>query len=358
MPSASSEDKTEKATPKKREDERKKGNIFQSADVVSALSILAIFVVLRIVFPYLYRYLSNFMIQCFSYASTQSDLTQSFAADLGMETWIAILLASGPVLLVSVVSAVLAAGAQTRFRFSAEKIKFKLSNISPVQGFQRLFSLRSLAELVKSLLKIICIGYVMYVQISGICARCIAMMYNDVYESVLEVLGGVMDLVIRMSLVFLVIAALDYFYQWWDYERNIRMTKQELKEEFKQLEGNPEIKGRIRQLQRKISGRRMMQRVPEADVVIRNPTHIAVALRYNADRDSAPVVIAKGQDYLAQKIVQVAGEHHIPMKEDKPLARALYAAVEVDAQIPQELYQAMAEIMAWVYHLKQEGEGS
>ena len=355
---AGSEDRTERATPKKREDERKKGNLFQSADVVSALSILAIFVVLRAVLPYLYRYLSNLMVQYFAYAASRSTLTETFSSDIFRDSWIAVLLGCGPVLVVSLVAAVLATGAQTRFRFSAEKLKFKLSNISPLTGVRRMFSLRSVAELLKSIIKVICVGYVMYLQISKVCSRFIQMMDSDVLESSEEVLNAIMDLVIQMSLVFIGIAALDFFYQWWEYERNIRMTKQEVKEEYKQLEGNPEIKGRIRQAQRRISSRRMMQQVPKADVVVRNPTHYAVALRYDAEKDSAPVVLAKGQDYLALKIIEIAEEHHIPMKEDRPLARALYAAVEVDAQIPPEFYQALAEIMAWVYRLKQEGEGS
>lgn len=356
MPEASSENKTEKATPKKREDERKKGNLFQSADVVSSLSILAVFVMLRVAIPYLYRYLSNFIITYFSYAATKSSLTQSTAMDIFREAWLAILLTCSPVLLAALLAAVLATGAQTRFKFSGEKLKFKFSNINPVEGFKRLFSARSVAELLKSIVKTIAIGYVMYLQIKKICAGCVAMMNSDVLQSSIGMLNDIMDLVIQMTIVFIAIAAADYFFQWWDYERNIRMTKQELKEEYKELEGNPEIKGKIRQVQRKISGRRMMQQVPQADVVVRNPTHVAVALRYHADEDSAPVVLAKGQDYLALKIIEIAQQNHIPMKEDRPLARALYAAVEVNDQIPQEFYQAMAEVMAWVYRLKQEGE--
>ena len=356
MPAGSSEGRTERATPKKREDERKKGNIFQSADVVSALSILAVFLVLRLVFPYLYRFLANFLIRYFAYAGTKSELTLPFTSGVLRDAWIAVLLASGPVLAVSVAAAVLAAGAQTRFRFSGEKIKFKFSNISPFEGFRRLFSLRSIAELLKSVLKVAAIGYVMYAQIKEICSRCIPMMAGDVSEAAADLFGMILDLVLRMSLVFLAIAAADYLYQWWEYERSIRMTKQEVREEYKQLEGNPEIKGRIRQMQRRISSRRMMQRVPTADVVIRNPTHFAVALRYDAEKDAAPVVVAKGMDYLALKIVSIAEKHHIPMKEDRPLARALYAAVEVDGQIPQEFYQALAEVMAWVYRLRQGGE--
>ncbi|MFU0831597.1 MAG: Flagellar biosynthetic protein FlhB [Oscillospiraceae bacterium] len=356
MPETSSENKTEKATPKKRKDERKKGNIFQSADVVSSVSILTVFVILRVTFPYLYRYLFNFIVKYLSYVGTKTVVTQATAMDVFRDAWMTLLLVCAPVLIASLLAAVLATGAQTRFKFSGEKIKFKLSNISPIQGFQRLFSIRSIAELIKSMLKTIAIGYVIYIQIKKIIAGCIAMMYGDVFQSSVTMMNAIMDMVLQMTLVFIAISAADYVYQWWEYERSIRMTKQEVKEEYKQLEGNPEIKGRIRQVQRRISNRRMMQQVPKADVVIRNPTHVAVALRYDAQEDAAPVVVAKGQDYLALKIIEIAQMYHIPMKEDRPLARALYASVEVNDQIPPEFYQALAEVMAWVYRLKQEGE--
>lgn len=356
MAEASSENKTEQATPKKREDERKKGNVFQSADIVSSFSILIVFVSLRIAFPYIYRYLSNLIRAALSNAGVQESVTEASAADVFRNAWIAILLLCLPVLLAATLAAVLATGAQTRFKFSGEKIKFKFSNINPIEGFRRLFSIRSIAELIKSIIKTAAIGFIIYLQMKKICSQCAAMMNVDVFYATVQMLNAIMDMVIQMSLVFIAIAAADYFFQWWQYERDIRMTKQELKEEFKQLEGNPEIKGRIRQAQRAISGRRMMQQVPQADVVVRNPTHIAVALRYKAEVDNAPVVVAKGQDYLAIKIIEIAQQCHIPMKEDKPLAHALYDTVEVNAQIPPEFYQALAEVMAWVYHLKQEGE--
>jgi flagellar biosynthesis protein FlhB len=348
------QDKTEKATPRKREDERKKGNIFQSADVVSALSILLIFTVLKIAFPYIYVYFGNFLIAFFGRIRTVSSLDISSAKDLLAEAWQALLLLCAPVMAASVLVAVLATGVQTRFKFSGEKIKFKLSNISPLQGFKRLFSLRSVIELLKSMIKIAICGYVLYLQIKGICNRCIDMMYGDVKDSAITILNSIMDLVYQISLAFIGLSAIDYFYQWWEYERNIRMSKQEVKEEFKQMEGNPEIKGKIRQLQRRMARQRMMQQVPTADVIVRNPTHFAVALRYDPKKDTAPMVVAKGQDYLALKIIDVASEYHIPMKEDKPLARALYSTVKVNEEIPAEFYKALAEVMAWVYQLKKE----
>ncbi len=351
---ASASDKTEKATPKKREDERKKGNIFQSADTVSAFSVLAVFTALRVAMPYLYRSVSNFMTSCISTIGTQDTLNQSYALDMNRQLWLQIILLSSPVLLASVAAAVLVTGVQTRFKFSGEKIKFKLSNISPLQGFKRLFSLRSLIEVFKAMIKTTIIGYIIYLKICDIAVQCTGMMDAGILQSTSAVLNDLMDLVIQISVVLLALAAADYFYQWWEYERNIKMTKQEVKEEYKQLEGNPEIKGRIRQMQRDMSRRRMMQQVPTADVVVRNPTHFAVALRYDPDRNAAPVVVAKGQDLIALRIVQIAQENDIPMKEDKPLARALYASVNVGSEIPPEFYSALAVIMAWVFQLKKE----
>lgn len=354
MASAASEGKTEKATPKKREDERKKGNIFQSTDVVSALSILLVFLAAKLALPYVYRYLSNFYIQSVAYIKTVHTLREAFAMDVLREAAKALLIVTAPILVASILAAVVATGAQTKFKFSREHIKFKMSNISPLQGIRRLFSLRSVMELIKSLIKVIIIGFILYKQMMDISSQCIAMMSEDVMQATVELLNDLMSMVIQISVVFLALAAFDYLYQWWEYERNIRMTKQEVKEEYKQMEGDPEIKGRIRQQQRAMAQNRMMQQVPQADVVVRNPTHIAVALRYDPQKDNAPVVLAKGQDYVAFKIIEIAQKCHIPMKEDRPLAHALYASTEVNMEIPPEFYNALAEIMAWVYQLKKE----
>lgn len=358
MAEASASEKTEKATPKKREDERKKGNLFQSSDIISAVSILAIFLALRFTVPYIYRYFSNLYIQYLGYARTETTATVELAAKACNNAIIAVLLLSASVMIVSILVAVLAAGIQTRFKFSGEKIKFKFSNISPIQGIKRLFSLRSVVEVLKAIAKVVVVAYLLYVQIKGFYARGINMLEGDVFASTASMLTTIMDLVIQMSIAFIGMAVLDYGYQWWEYERNIRMTKQEVKEEYKELEGNPEIKSRIRQVQQQMSRRRMMQQVPTADVIVRNPTHFAVALRYDAKKDNAPVVVAKGQDYLALRIIAIAQQYQIPMKENRPLARALYESVEVGREIPQEFYTVLAEIMAWVFQLKKEAGGA
>ncbi len=350
--------KTEKATPKKREDERKKGNLFQSADVVSAVSILVIFFALKIAFPHIYQYISQFLVKYFVYTKTISALTPDLAMDMLKDVLIALAATVGPILLASGAIAIIATGAQTRFKVSKENLKFKFSNLSPLKGIKRMFSLRSVTELVKSLIKIIVMLAILYTSYVDISKSFTNLMYEDVSQAVYFILNSIMDIVVKLSVTFIAIAALDYIYQWWEYERSIRMTKQEVKEEYKQLEGDPQIKGQIRSKQRQMSMQRMMQQVPSADVIIRNPTHFAVALRYDIEKDSAPVVVAKGQDYMALRIIDIAEQHHIPMTENRPLARALYHEVDVNGVIPSEYYVVLAEIMAWVYSMKRGHGGS
>ena len=344
--------KTEKATPKKREDERKKGNIFQSTDVISALSILALFFTIKAVLPFIYKYMANFITKYFVYTKTVNALTTSFVMDVAKDTAIAILVTVGPIMLMSVAVSIVATGVQTKFKFSKENLKIKFSKLSPIQGMKKLFSLRSITELVKAMVKISIMAYILYSAYMGIAKYFIKLMYEDVIQATYFILNSIMDIVIQLSLAFILIAAFDYLYQWWEYERNIKMSKQEIKEEYKQLEGDPQIKGQIRERQRKMSMQRMMQQVPTADVIVRNPTHFAIALKYDIEKNGAPIVVAKGQDYMALRIIEIAEQYSIPMTENKPLARALYAAVEVNREIPPEYYVVLAEIMAWVYSMK------
>ncbi len=346
--------KTEKATPKKREDERKKGNIFQSKDVISAASILALFYTMKILFPFFYQYMTLFFVRYVSYIHSYKTLTESNAMDVLRDSVIAVLLLAGPMMLIAVVVGIVATGVQTGFRFSKENLKIKFSKLSLLQGFKRMFSLRSITELVKALIKISIMAVILYLEFQKIIVYFTQLMYEDIMQATCFILNSIMNIVIQISLAFVVIAALDYLYQWWEYERNIKMTKQEIKEEYKQIEGDPIIKGQIKDRQRRMAQQRMMQKVPTADVIIRNPTHFAVALKYDAEKNGAPLVVAKGQDYVALKIIEIAEQYHIPMTENKPLARALYSTVKVGREIPPEFYVVLAEVMAWVYSLKRE----
>jgi flagellar biosynthesis protein FlhB len=351
---AADSSKTEKATPKKREEERKKGNIFQSSDVISAVSILALFYTMKLALPFIYQYMTNFMTKYVADIKTVHVLTADFAMDVARDSIIALLLTAGPMLLVSIAVGVIATGVQTGFKFSRENLKIKFSKMSFLQGIKRMFSLRSVTELIKAMIKVSIMVYILYAAFQKILKYFTQLMYEDIMQATYFILNSIMDIVLQISLAFVFIAAFDYLYQWWEYERNIKMSKQEIKEEYKQLEGDPQIKGQIKERQRKIAMQRMMQKVPTADVIVRNPTHFAIALKYDIEKNSAPVVVAKGQDYTALKIIEIAEQYHIPMTENKPLARALYSVVEVNREIPPDYYVVLAEIMAWVYSLKKE----
>ncbi len=258
---------------------------------------------------------------------------------------------AGPLLLITVFVSIAATFAQTRGLVAGELLKPKFNRISPLQGFKRLFSLRSVIEAVKGILKIVVLLWLIYSCVSDMIGVSVNYLYMDLNDSCKHAFGSIFSMMVKVGLAFLVLAALDFLYQWWDYERELKMSKQEIKEEYKQTEGDPQVKGKIKELQRRMAQQRMMQQVPNADVVIRNPTHFAVALRYKLGEDEAPVVLAKGQDFLAQRIVEVAEEHNIAVVENVPVARALYANTEVGREIPPELYGAVAEVMVFLYKL-------
>ena len=245
---------------------------------------------------------------------------------------------AGPFLAAGILLSIAATFAQTRMLVSAELIRPKLEKISPLKGFQRLFSLRSLVDALKNLLKVFILLYLIYISLRDMVGISQRYLYADLSGASVHLFGEIFSMLLKVLLAFLVLAAADFLYQWWDYERQMRMSKEEIKEEYKQTEGNPQIKGRIKELQRRMAQSRMMQQVPKADVVIRNPTHVAVALRYHPADDAAPVVLAKGADAVAARIVAVAEEHDIIVLENIALARALYAEAEINQVIPADLY--------------------
>jgi len=341
-------EKTEKATPKRRRDERKKGNVLMSKDVIAVATLFASVFMIRIWFPTIVQTIQKFIEDCLILAgNTQIEIPHGFF----LQAVVAVAKATGPLFAAAVLSAVAATFAQTRFLVTADPLKPKLDRISPLQGFKRLFSLRSIVEAVKGILKIIVLLYFVYsclVDMLSISARYFT---ADVISACKHLLNSMFFMLIKVGVAFLALAAADFLYQWWDYERKLRMSKQEIKEEYKQTEGDPQVKGKIKELQRKMAQARMMQQVPQSDVVVRNPTHFAVALRYHIGEDSAPVVLAKGQDHLAFQIIRVAEANNVTIIENVPLARALYASTEINSQIPPELYDAVAEVMVYLYKL-------
>lgn len=344
------QEKTEDATPKRKEEARKKGQVAKSLEINSAFIILASFFALKLVGPYIYSELAGFMRFMFSHFST-ADMTINDIYILTANFGLVFLKTALPVMAVIAVISVAASLLQVGVMFSFEPIMPQLDRINPISGFQRLFSLRSLVELVKSLCKIAIIGYFIYRFISREIFQLPALINADLTDSLRVSAGLVVDLAMEIGAVILMLAALDYAYQWWEHTKSLRMSKEEVKEEFKQTEGNPQIKAKIKERQRAMAMRRMMQEVPKATAVVTNPTHFAVAIRYDKTM-AAPEVVAKGQDFLAERIKQVAKENRVAIVENKPLARTLYAMVEVGAVVPPELYQAVAEVLAYVFRLK------
>ncbi len=344
--------KTEKATPKKRKDERKEGNIFFSSDVVTVVCVLGSFYSIKLLFPGIYENVSSFMKELITMSGGLAHTSDVSLNLLVREFLDAFVSSALPILVICMLLAIVATGAQTRFLFTGKKFMPKLQNISPIQGIKKMFSIRNVVELIKNLIKIIILAVILYMALRDDFTAVVRTMDMNIAVSSVFMLNLAMDIVLKVVLVFAVVAAFDYLYQWWEYERQIKMSKQEIKEEIKQTEGNPEIKGKIRNMQRQRAQSRMMQAVPGADVVIRNPTHYAVALKYDMNVNGAPVVVAKGQDELALRIVHVAEENDVAVIEDKPLARALYASAEIDREIPREFYGAVAEVLVYVYRLK------
>lgn len=346
------DEKTEKATPKRRQDERKKGNVFQSNDMAAVCSLLVLFNALNLLAPTIYRKLSLAFQLFFSYAADASPLKAEDMFDKTSKAALLFAQAALPLLFISMITAIAITFLQTRLAFSLEVLKFKGERISLLKGFKRMFSVRSVVELIKAVIKITVLGWVIYTYIKGRAYGFVRLMDGSVEAAFAYIGETAVSLVNTVGAAFIFLGAFDFLYQWWEYEKNLRMSKQEIKDEYKQIEGDPQIKGRIREKQRQMASMRMMQNVPKADVIIRNPTHFAVALGYDSEANRAPVVLAKGADHLALRIVEAGEANGVYILEDKPLARGLYAAVEVDMEIPEEFYQTVAKVLAFVYKLK------
>lgn len=279
------------------------------------------------------------------------DGVQASLSEIGRQGMMVVVKTTGPILAVTAILAVAATFAQTRMLVSGELLKPKFNRINPIEGFKRLFSLRSIIDAMKGSLKIAILLIIIYRYLTGMINIFVKYLNTDIGQACQDLFNRTFLMVLQIAVAFTVLAGFDFFYQWWEYERKMKMSKQEVKEEYKQIEGDPKVKGKIKEIQRKIAQSRMMQQVPGADVVIRNPTHFAVALRYQSERDNAPVVLAKGQDELALRIVKVAEEHNIKVVENVPLARALYSSTELNKEIPPEFYGEVAEVLVYLYRV-------
>jgi len=350
-------EKTEEPTSKKLDDARKEGQVAKSKEIANGLGLLALFLILK----FWVGSMGISFLETFSYAygliPEVSDLIGNPIPRLSMTAVLqnAVLIMGKivwPIFLIGFLISFVSDYVQVKWRPTGKPLQPKFSKLNPISGFKKIFSVNSLVELIKSIAKIFIIFYMSYSYLSGVWEQLYELYDMELMPAIMLLGDVVTNLGIRISAMYMVLAFADYAYQKYKFRKDMKMTKQEVKEEYKNTEGNPEIKGKIRSKMREASQRRMMQSLPEADVVITNPTHYAVAIKYDPDTSPAPVVIAKGEDYLAQKIKETAKEHSIEIVENKPLARMLYANVEIGAEIPPELYQAVAEVLAFVYHLK------
>lgn len=350
-------EKTEPATQKKLNDARKEGQVAKSKEIANAFGLLSLFLVLKLYVGYMgNRFMGGFSsvyLQIPEYIKMYDGQIPVTNIDkVFRHTVLDMLLIMGPILLVGLAVAFLCDVAQVKWRPTGKPLQPKFSKLNPIKGFKKIISKDSLIELAKSLLKIGLIIYVVYSYLKDK-YNMIFLLYDVSLKQAIGLIGKlVTDLGIRVSAIYLSIGFLDFAYQKYKFKEDMKMTKQEVKDEYKDQEGDPQIKGKQKQRMREASQRRMMQQLPEADVVITNPTHYAVAIKYDPEEYEAPMVLAKGEDYLAQKIKDAAKEHHIEIVENKPLARMLYANVEVGELVPPELYQAVAEVLAFVYHLQ------
>lgn len=350
-------EKTEPATEKKLKDARKEGQVAKSKEIANAFGLLSLFLIMKL---YLGSMGNRFLEGFYHIYSQIPEFIKMYDGEVPVarigavftNILIDMLIIMAPVLLVGVVIAFVCDVVQVKWRPTAKPLQPKFSKLNPIKGFKKIISSNAVMELIKALLKIGLIVYVVYSYLKDRYNN-IFLLYDISLNQAIGLIGElVVDLGIRVSIVYLLIGFLDFAYQKHKFKEDMKMTKQEIKDEYKNQEGDPQIKGKQKQRMREASMRRMMQKLPEADVVITNPTHYAVAVKYDPEKYDAPIVLAKGEDHLAQKIKDAAREHHIEIVENKPLARMLYANVEVGELIPPELYQAVAEVLAFVYHLQ------
>ncbi len=349
---AENSDKTEKATPKKRQDLRKKGQVMQSRELPANLILLILFISMRILGNFLYQESWAVFHMFFTETSTFSLEDPSEIMRLATFVILQIAKMTAPFFLIAILVGVLGTYVQIGFLFTFEPLKPKFSNINPLKGLKKLFSTRSLFELAKSLAKVVVVAWVAWSSIQGEFTNMMKLMDLELGPLALYIINAALDIAIKICFALLAITVVDFFFQWRRHEKDIRMSKQEIKEEYKQMEGNPEIKSKIKQKQREVSMRRMLKDVPKADVVITNPTHFAVAIKYDPQKMPAPYVLAKGVDFMAQRIKDVARENKIHLMENKPLAQALYQSVDIGQAVPPDLYKAVAEVLAFVYSLE------
>jgi len=350
-------EKTEPATSKKLSDARKDGKIAKSNEIINAVYLVVVFATIKYVCAFMGEQFIDTFTSMYNRISTfattdANEMNYITLFNLFKDLILKVILICAPVMLIALAVGIIGNVTQFKWKITGKPLMPKFSKLSPISGFKRIFSTQSLINLAKSVGIIAICFIIVYQYFMNMKAELFNLYEVSLIQAIIIIGEVIFDIGFRISLLYLLIGFIDLVYQKRKFSNDMKMTKQEVKEEYKQSEGDPAVKGKIRSKMRQASQRRMMQSIPEADVVITNPTHFAVALKYDSEVADAPIVLAKGADYLAQKIKEVARENQITIHENKPLARALYNSVEVGEQIPQELFQAVAEVLAMVYSTK------
>ncbi|MGB4262589.1 MAG: flagellar biosynthesis protein FlhB [Fervidobacterium sp.] len=348
-------DKTEKATPRRRQKAREEGQVPVSAELLSGLGFLAV----SVVFMYVGKSLLDSLVNGTQMVFQISDLDLNAFEDLiiyAYQSFSSTLIYLAFIIFAAALVSLAIGLLQTRFLFSSKPLVPDLNRLNPLTGLKRMFSLRSLFELAKAILKIAIIGFVGYSVINGNYDRIMLTVDSDIMDGSLIIWDVLTELMIKCAIALIIVSIADYFYSRYEYEKNVRMTKQEVKEEFREIEGNPELKRRQRQIMMQYSMHRMMQEVPEASVVITNPTHFACALKYDPEKNFAPILVAKGVDRVALRIMEIARNSDVPIVRNPRLAREIYYNTEIGDVIPENLYKAVAEVLAYVFTLRENRE--
>ena len=353
---AEGEEKTEDATPRRRRKMREEGKVLQSKEVVSTALLASLFLVLWLLFPYIHEQIEILLRASLTYSAGEEWGTGQVVALLRNSFGRPLLILS-PLFVAVWVIGIAATWMQTGIVFGGKSLNPDLKRINPLEGAKRIASLRSLMNLAKSLGKVGILGYVSYSLIAAHWETLPSMMTMSLIDGLHWVSGVIRDLMVRLLAVLAVLSGLDFLFERMEYEKSLRMTRKEVKDEMKDTEGDPQVRGRIRSLQQQMARQRMMTDVAESDVVIVNPTHFAVALKYDFDSMEAPLVTGKGRGLVAQRIREVAEEHGVLIQQRPPLARALYDMAEIGQFVPPDLYRAVAEVLAFVWRVRQGNQG-
>ena len=352
MPENTGQERTEQATPKRKQDARKKGQVAQSKEISSVMILMVATAFFYFAGSWMFWNLSEFVTGVYKNIDTLRFTDVADASAFSVEILYKFLSVLLPFLIPISIAGFLANIFQVGFQINSEAMAPKFSKLNPISGMKRFVSIKALVELGKSIIKIIFIGSIVYIFVKNDMKAFPALIHQEVWQILIFIGRASLKICFYVCLAMLVLSALDYIYQRWQHEKDLKMTKQEIKDEQRQTYGDPKVKARIRGVQIEMARRRMMEAVPEADVVITNPTHLAIALKFDAQEMMAPRVLAKGAGFVAQRIREIAEENQIPIVEDKPLARGLHKMVDIGEYIPAELYRAVAEVLAYVYRLK------